>query len=542
MREVETVVLLLIAVTVLVIIARRLGQPYPVVLVFGGLALGFIPGLPPVALPPELVLLVFLPPLLYAESLSTSLRDFFRNLRSILLLATGLVIATSTAVAVAAHALLPGIPWPAAFVLGAVVAPTDAVATAAIAARLRLPPRILNLLSGESLVNDATALVAYRLALGVVLGGVFSLGRAALDFAWVSLGGIGLGLAVGWVVGQIRLRLDHDPPVENTVSLLTPFVSYLPAETLHVSGVLAVVSTGLYLGRLGPRIVSSATRLQAVALWEMVTFLINGLLFLLVGLQLRRIVGRLDGKPLLLLIGISLLISLVVIVVRMVWVFPGAYLPRLTDHWLGKKVTFPAWRQVVIVGWSGMRGGLSLAAALSIPLTVTDGGKAFPYRDDLLFITFGVIVTTLGLQGLTLPALIRFLKIEGGNETAEELHLARTASLDAALDRLDGAAQKHGAGDDVVSSLREMYLARRKTQEARHTARAEGGDMTDEAQTSLIYLRVKHELLHAEREQAVALRDSGKISDDILHILQRNLDLEETRLVTIIDDQTAEGK
>ena len=281
------------AMVALVLLARGLRQPFPIVLVLGGLLLGFVPGLPWIELRSDDVFLLFLPPLLFVAAFTTSWRDFKENLKPILRLAIGLVLMTAGAVAVIAHALIPDLPWPVAFVLGAIVAPTDPVATEAIAERLHLPRRILVILQGESLVNDATAIVIYRIALGVALGGTFSLGNGVGSFARMSAGGIAVGLAIAWLVGRLRRHLPEDAPVENTVSLLTPLIAYLPAEALHVSGVLSVVACGIYLGRLDPSLVSSRTRLQSVALWRMLTFLLNGLLFLLVGLQLRHLVHTL---------------------------------------------------------------------------------------------------------------------------------------------------------------------------------------------------------------------------------------------------------
>ena len=377
MREVETIVVLLAVIVVLVMLARRLNIPYPIPLVLGGLALGFVPGLPPVAMPPDLVLLVFLPPLLYSESLTLSWRDFRANLRPIGMLSIGLVAMTTALVAVTTHAVVPGLPWAAAFVLGAIVAPTDEVAVAAVAARLPMPQRLLVIIEGESLVNDAVSLVLYRLAAAAVVTGAFSWLSGGFQFLLASAGGVGIGLAVGAGIGWIRRRLTPDPLIENTISLLTPFVAYLPAETLHVSGVLAVVATGLYLGRQGPRFVTSATRLQAVAMWRMIDFLLNSLLFILLGLQLHSILNRLAGHPWTALVTEAALLSLCVILARIVWVIPANSLPRLLSRRVRAQDSSLPWPQAVVIAWTGIRGGISLAAALAIPLT-TDRGTVFP--------------------------------------------------------------------------------------------------------------------------------------------------------------------
>ena len=534
MTQIETLFALTAAVTAIVLLAKRWNKPYPILLVLGGLLVGFIPGLPQTELRSEVVFLVFLPPLLFVDSLNLSWRDFRRNLRPILLLAIGLVVFTSVTVAGVAHALLPGLPWAAAFMLGAVVAPTDAVATSAIAERLHLPRRIVTILQGESLVNDATAIVVYRIALGVALGGSFSLGQAAGSFALVSLGGIAVGLAAGWVIARIRRLLPQDPPLENTVSLLCPLAAYLPGEWLHVSGVLSVMACGIYLGRQGPRIISSQTRLMGMAMWQMVAFLLNGLLFLLVGLQLRGIVAALPANhPFGLLILTASLISLVVIVTRIAWVFPATYLPRLLFPVLRRNDPSPSWRPVALIGWSGMRGGISLAVALSIPQTMERNGvqTPFPFRNDILFITFVVILVTLVAQGLSLPPLIRALGITGGNEEREEEIKARGDAIRAAVSHLDGLNESD-APADIQKELRRLYGKREErlgvwfpgSETLTH------GDPQEERDWSEAYLRLKQNLLDAERAAIVRMRDQSEISDETLRRIQRDLDLDQARL------------
>src|SRR3984885_8954696 len=318
MNQAEIICTLLIVVATLAIVAKKVALPYPVLLVIGGLALGFVPGLPAVQLSPEIVFLFFLPPLLYPAAVFTSWRDFRANLRPILLLAIGLVLLTTAVVAIVTHALT-GLPWPAAFVLGAIISPPDAVAATAITSRLRVPRMIVTVLDGESLVNDATALVAYRFAIAAMMSGTFSLPEAVGRFLLVAMGGTGIGLAVGWLAAQVQRRLD-DPPVQMTISLLTPFAAYIPAERLHLSGVLAVVVSGLFMGWRGPQILTARTRLNIYVFWEMAVFLLNGLVFVLIGLQLPHI-QSLSGTSLTELIWHGIIISLVAILIRIIWVF-----------------------------------------------------------------------------------------------------------------------------------------------------------------------------------------------------------------------------
>src|SRR5882724_6777181 len=410
LQSIEEILGILAAVAALALLSRKVPIPYPILLVLGGLALALIPGLPRVPLNPELVFLFFLPPLLYPTALFTSWRDFHANLRPISLLAVGLVLFTTTAVGFLAHYFIPGFPLAAGFVLGAIISPPDAIAATAIAERLHIPRRIVTVIEGESLVNDATALVALRFATAALATGAFSLGHAIVQFLFVGIGGIVVGLVIGWIAARIMKPID-DPPIEITISLLTPFVAYLPAEQLHVSGVLAVVTAGLYHGWLLPELTSSRTRLQAGPVWEMIEFLLNGFIFLLIGLQLPEVMRHLSGQSMAELFSYAAAISVAVIIIRILWVFPATYLPRLLSKSLRQRDPYPPWQYVAIVAWTGMRGVVSLAAALALPLTV-EGGAPFPGRDLILFLTFCVIFATLVLQGLSLPFLIRWLGIK----------------------------------------------------------------------------------------------------------------------------------
>jgi CPA1 family monovalent cation:H+ antiporter len=524
MPNVEIILGLLLALVVLAVAARRIAVPYPILLVVGGLALGFMPGLPSIELNPELIFLLFLPPLLYADAWFTSWRDFRFNLRPIGLLAIGLVLTTTCIVAVIAHAVMPELPLAAAFVLGAIVSPTDTVAVTAIAQRLRLPRRIVTILEGESLINDASGLVAYRFAVAAVVTGVFSLAQAGMRFVLVAAGGVLIGLIVGWITTWIERRID-DPPVEITLSFLTPFAAYIAADRLAVSGVLAVVTAGLYVGRRSPVILSSNTRLQAVSVWSMLVFLLNGLIFILIGLQLRGILQALAGFSPQTLIWYGIAVSLTVIVWRVLWVFPAAYLPRRLSAALRARDPDPPWQAVAVIAWCGMRGGVSLAAALALP-RVTATGSAFPGRDLIQFLTFCVIFSTLIVQGLSLPPLIRRLGLSDDGGAEREEAKARLKATKAAMARLDELAIADGAPTAVIAHLREHYEGKAR----RFTARYHGNaDQQDEEQAT-VYLRLQRELLAAERTAVVTLRDRGVINDEVLHRVERDLDLEAVRL------------
>ena len=542
MPEIEAILVLLAAVAALATLADRIRVPYPILLVLGGLALGFAkdlaPGMPRVELDPEVVFLLFLPPLLYVSALFTSWRDFRANLRPISLLAVGLVLMTTCAVAAVAHWAIE-LPWAAAFALGAIVSPTDAIAATAVAQRLGVPRRILTILEGESLINDATGIVAYRIAVAAVVAGTFSLWEAGLQFVIGAVGGVAVGLAVGWAVLWARRHVSEDPSVQNTISLLTPFAAYLLAEEpshyvwhellelpgeFAFSGVLAVVATGLYLGRRGPYVISPETRLQGYAFWELVTFLLNGLIFGLIGLQLGGIVGELSEYSAATLILYGVLISLTVIIVRFLWVFPATYVPRWVSRSLGERDPSPPWQAVSVVSWTGMRGVISLAAALALPLT-TETGAPFPERDLILFLTFCVILATLVVQGLSLPALIRALGLEDDGSREREETVGRIEVADAALARIEELLEEDWVQEDTVDRLRGFYNYRR----SRFSSRFDGDDDGLE-ERSAAFQRLMREVLHTQRRALIQLRDEGKIGDEAMHRIERDLDLEESRL------------
>ena len=519
MHEIDLLFVLLAAMTLLIGIADRLQIPYPILLTLGGLGISLIPGLPLIELDPDVVFLIFLPPILTAAAFFMPLRDFRANLRAIGLLAIGLVTFTTTLVALVARALLPDLSWAAAFTLGAIVSPPDAIAATSIARQLRLPQRLVVIMEGESLVNDASALVFYRIAITAALTGSFSLLDAGREFVVTSVGGVLTGLVLAWLVGQMLKRLNNTP-VELVLTFLGSFFAYLIAERLHVSGVLSAVALGLYVGYISPRAMPPATRVQAEAVWNIVVFLLNGLAFILIGLQLPTIVRDVGRADLGQLVIAAAAIALTCIVARLIWVFPGTYLPR----YLGKTVRLrnpqaPSWRSVLVLGWAGMRGIVSLAAALSLP-------REFPNREAILFITFCVILATLVGQGLTLPALIRRLGVRG-DDGHEEENRARLVVASAGLARLDELASEEWTRDAHLDDLRHHYIEQRDRFAARfdmHTAE-EPFEHTADA-----FLRLRDELLRAEQQALIELRDTDTINDEVLRTVQRELDLERLRL------------
>ncbi len=470
----EIVLLALLAsVAALLVLARVVRIPYPILFVLGGLALGFVPGLPDIELEPELVFVAFLPPLLYAAAYFTSLRELRANIKPISSLAIGLVLFTMVVVAVVAHELIDGMPWAAAFTLGAIVSPTDPIAATAIARRLGVNRRVVAIVEGESLINDGTALVAYKFAVVAVVTGWFSLQSAGLEFVWNVAGGIAVGLGVGYVIRQVRKRIHH-PPTEIAIALLSGYFGFLPADAIGVSGILAAVVVGIYMGWHTPELTDAETRLQGEAVWEIASFVLNSLLFGLVGFQLPTIVENLDGYSVGQLVGYGAGRR-----ARRVrpcaspsssrsrsWRAPGS---GGTWHYMYK------WRNSVLISWMGMRGSVSLAAALALPL-VTDAGDPFPDRDLIVFLTFCVILATLVLQGLSLPRLILALRLPADVEEEREEIEARLAAADAAVQRLDELEGEDWVNDDTAERMRGLYAFRRR----RFEARLDDGDDGDD--------------------------------------------------------------
>jgi monovalent cation/hydrogen antiporter len=515
---------LLLAVGLLLLaVSQFVRIPYPIVLVLGGAVIGFIPGAPTVQLNPDLVLVAVLPPLLYGGAFFTSLRELRANVKAISLLAVGLVLVTMLAVAAVAHEVIPGLAWPQAFVLGALVSPTDPTAASAIAERLGLPPRIVALIEGESLVNDGTALVAYRFAVAAVVTGSFSLLEASWRFVVSVIGGIAIGLAVGWLIRQLRRRLDN-PPIEITIALLSGYFAYLPARAIDVSGVLAAVTVGIYMGWHTPELTTPQTRLQGQAVWEIVFLLLNGLLFALVGLQLPNILDSLSGRSTAELLGYAAIVSAVVIGARIAWLL-GTYIVALLSSRAREDDPAPSWQAKTVIAWSGMRGAVSLAAALALPLT-TDAGSSFPDRNLIIFLTFGVIFATLVLQGLTLAPLIRVLDLDDGGLAEKEEAKARIRAAEAAVERLDELIGEDWVREETAERIRGLFAFRQERFRSRFDPDGDGS-IEDRSQA---YQRLLRELLDAQRQAVVELRRQGAIGDDVMRRVVRDLDLEDQRL------------
>lgn len=517
----------LLGAGVFLLAAERTGVPYPILLTAGGTALAFLPGLGAFELSPEVILVAFLPPLLYAAAFFTSLQDLRANAQPIGLLAVGLVIATTVVVAAIAHTFIDGLSWPAAFVVGAIVSPTDPVATTEIAVRSRAPRRLVTIVEGESLINDSTGLIAYKFAIAAVLSGSFSLAQAAGDFLWSAVAGIAIGLAVGWVVAIIRRRLD-DAPTEVAISLLTPYVAYLPAEALGVSAVLAAVTSGLYLGWRSPELVTPSTRIQTVGFWQLLVFALNAVLFVLIGIELRSVVQGLEGFSAGQLARWALVVVAAVILTRMVWmlVFNTLDTRLLRRHRGDLRDGPPPVGLAVLLGWSGMRGAVSLAAALAIPLR-TDAGAPFPERDLIIFLVYAVILATVLGQGLTLGRLIQFIGLFDDEETtAEQEARARIAAANAALARLDELAGDAWVRDETHQRMRALYDFRIRRFESRFDDEDDGAI----EQGSQAYQRLRRKILEAERAEIIRQRNRGAITDDIMRRIERDLDLEDARL------------
>jgi Na+/H+ antiporter len=523
MHEIQIVLVsLLVSVVVLGTIARVVHIPYPIVLVIGGLALGLVLGPDDtVTLDPDLVLVIFLPPLLYGSAFFANLHDIRRGIRVVTVQAVGLVLVTMCSVAVVAHEVVDGMSWAVAFVLGAIVSPTDALAPVEILRRLRVPRRLVSLIEGESLLNDGTALVAYNTALAAV-GASFVFWDATGDFVVNVAGGIAIGLVAGKVLVEIRRRIN-DIPTEVTMSLLSGYAGYLPAEALHVSGVLAAVTTGIVLGWMAPEISTASMRLTGYAVWDIVTFLLNALLFVLIGLQLPTILEGLNDEDPQTLLGWAAAVSATVILTRLLFSELFTRFIRLVDRREVQRARRASWRMRLIGGWCGMRGAVSLAAALALT-------SDFPQRNIVLFLTFAVIFATLVLQGLTLPILIKELHIEDDGADEREELIGRRAAVDAALQRLNELAAAEWTRDDTAERMRMMYEYRQRRFAVR-AGELDDGDGLDAFETrSRRYQKMVRSVLTAQRERLVELRNRGEISNEVMHRLERELDLEDERL------------
>jgi Na+/H+ antiporter len=527
-RETEILLLLLVAVAAVGVVAKRSSIPPAILLVLTGVAFALVPDLPPVRLAPELVLLLVLPPLIYSSAVAMSWREFHFNLRPIALLAIGCVVFTTVAAAAATHWLL-GLSWPVGFVLGAIVSPPDAVAPLSIARRMQLPKRILVILEGEGLANDATALILYRFAIVAVSVGAFSLGKASAQFAVIIAGELLWGIAVGWLMLRLR-RWVADAQVEIVLSLLTPYVAYWPPQHLGGSGVLATVVTGLYVSWNGLSMISAATRLQGIFFWDVLVYVIEGIVFLMTGLQARTLIMGLGSYSLSVLLGSAAVVSLVVIVARFIWIFPATYLPRWLIPAIARRDPSPPWQWPFMLGFTGVRGIVSLAAALAIPL-VTEDGRPFPDRDLILFLTFAVILVTLVGQGLMLPAVIRVLGLANAGERelqadrAGEL-LARRQALEAASECLEQLVAERGLADEIAQRLRAQHRDR-----LGHFAGA-GAPGENPQNPGVRADEIELLLIAAERERINELYREGTLKDEPRRRLERELDLREANLVS----------
>lgn len=521
METAQVVLTLLIAVAVMVTLARRLDIAYPIALVIGGLGLGLVPGVPRITIDPDLLLLLVLPPLLYIAAFFTPLRRLRENVGSIGSLAIGLVVGSALAVAWVARVLMPGTSWAVAIALGAIVAPPDAVAASAIAGRLTVPRRIVTILEGESLLNDATALTVYGIAVAVAVGSAFDPSSGALTFAATLIGGAVIGLAVGVIVEQVRTRIE-DTPVEITVSLLTPYAAFLPAQRLGVSGVIATVAAGLYLGRRIWKMAGPDTRLTGRAVWDTLTFLLNGIVFIVTGLEVPLLLREMDRITAARLIGIGLVIALVLVLVRALWIFPTSYLAcRLRPETRPPRLL----AESLVLCWAGMRGVVSLAVVLAVPAGLPDEGP-YPIRQALVMVTVTVIVFTLLGQGLTLPWLIRRLRLARDDGLGAEETTARQEMIDAATRRIDELYPVWPGHRPLLDRMREGYEHR-----SQHVERQRDSGATGEEDREIVEHReIQRTVLDAQREALLRLRAGGAIDDDVLRALERELDLEERRI------------
>ena len=516
MHDAELILGLLIAVAALVTIARHLGIAYPVFLVIGGLVLGLLPGVPRIQIDPDAIFLIVLPPLLYIAGYFTAIRSLRENLFTISSLAVGLVLVSAFAVAAVARALIPEMPWPVAFALGAIVAPPDAIAATSVTKRLAAPRQIVTILEGESLLNDATALTVYGIALAVTAGAVFSPADAAWRFAAAIVIGCAIGVAVGWVIARIRAAIE-DTPVEMTISLLTPYAAFLPAARLDASGVIGTVAAGLYLGHRGSHIMGADARLTGRAVWDTITFLLNGFVFIVMGLEIPHLLRALTRARAIELVGIGVVITLVLVLVRAAWIFGTVYVPSRLG---GRSGAFAC---SLVLTWAGMRGVVSLAAALALPLALA--GRPFPEREAVVIVTVTVIVLTLVGQGLTLPWLIRRLGLGQDPGVREEEARARQRLVEAAMQRVQELYPVWPGHHPLLDQLRDTYRHR-----SEHVERDLHPSHDGEDRELIEHREIRRTVLDSEREALLRLRAEGEISDEVLRDLERELDLEERRM------------
>jgi monovalent cation/hydrogen antiporter len=548
MAGLELVLVLLAVSSGLRLVAERLTVPFATVLVVGGLGLAFVPGLPQIDIPPDVLFLIFIPPLLYSGAIAYPLRDFRRQLGPILRLSVIMVLVSTAAIAIVAHAVLPGFTWGAAITLGAIVSPPDPIAVISVTRSLRIPRTVISILEGEGLLNDATAFITYRFAVAAVVTGAFSMWHALTQFLLVAAGGTAIGFLMGVVVARLHRTARKASVVTNTVSLLTPFASYLLADSVGASGVLAVVATGLYAARTVPRIIGAEARLEVYGTWRVVTFMLESLVFILVGLELPLVERALSALPLSRLVWEAGVISVAVILVRILWVMPTSYVFRIFGRWIRRSDdSLPSWRAILFIAWAGLRGGDSLVLALSLPLA-TAAGARFPAREEIIFIAFCVIFITLVVQGPTLAPFARRLGLPTGEgEEVEDAH-ARLAAAEAGLRILEDPAVASSRYPEVVRYLRTRHRQRARRWAARenepHEDTPEGVEHEHftiapsheaaeiDERRAQEYRRIRAAMLNAEQAALLELRDRDVIGDDVMRRIQRDLDLETMLLET----------
>ncbi|MEO5594566.1 MAG: Na+/H+ antiporter [Chitinophagaceae bacterium] len=520
---------LLFLSSMLTMLSEKLRISYPIFLVIAGLLISFIPGIPVISLQPDLVFLIFLPPLLYAAAWNTSWKDFWQYKRPIIMLATGLVIFTSAGVAFTAHAMIPDFSLALGFLLGGIISPPDAVAAASVLQNVSMPKRLLTVLEGESLINDASSLIIFRVALAAIFTGQFFFWKTTGQFFGIACMGILTGLIIANILYAAHRFLPTTGSIDTVLTIISPYIMYITAEHFHFSGVMAVVSGGLFLSFRSHEIFTYNSRIQVYSFWQTLTFLLNGLVFILIGLQLPAVINGLGRYSIATAVSYAVVISLITILVRIAWVFPGAYLPRILSKGIRLREKKPSWQMVFVLGWSGMRGVVSLASALAVPLTLT-GGEQFPQRNLILFITFIVILFTLVLQGLSLPFVIRLLKVKDEEtENAEEQEL--TVRLRLATAALDHMQSEHAddLGDvDAFRRLKERYermieITNKKLLKEEETITTAGFLPR--------YRRMLIEIVSVRRKEIQKLRHENVYSEELLRNKEWELDLEEARLM-----------
>lgn len=530
MENLDVFVGLLICTILLAVFSEKWKVPYPMLLLSVGIIISLLPFLPNVQLDPNVVMLVFLPPLLYSAAWFTSWSDFVSSIRPISLLALGYILFSSYAIAFVASHIIPGFTIELGFLLGAILAPPDAVAAISILRGKHLPKRLKTILEGESLVNDSSALIAYRFAIAAIITGSFSLPKASIQFITVAGGGVLIGFAIAFIIYRVHRLINNTPTVDTALTFATPYISYLIAERFHFSGVLAVVTTGLWLSRKSSILFSHATRLQAVNAWQVLVFLLEGIIFLLIGLQINLVISHFTADTLFFYLLIGIVISVSVVVFRLVWVFPGAYVPRLLSKKIREKEPDTNWKLVFITGWTAIRGVVSLAAALAIPNTLPNG-EPFPFREEILFITFTVIVFTLFVNGTLLPHFIRWFKIkpspyEQNHENEVKLKLAQRS-----IEHIEENFSMGQVSENVLSLIKSKY----EVKQARIFNRQNPGKVVQSldrfGQNALSqFQEIQNELLHFERKHLLELRKKGLIEDETFRKIEAEIDLEESAL------------